>query len=68
MKAPNELKNTSEQNFLWWIVGIIILTLALLLSAGMGLYQEIIAKQFGKNPDEALYYTVNFTNFAFIYY
>lgn len=36
-----------------------MLTLALLLSAGMGLEQEKLYKTHGKHPDEALFYNVN---------
>lgn len=43
--------------FFWWIVGILILTFALLLSARMGIYQESLCKVHGKNPSESLYYT-----------
>lgn len=42
--------------FIWWILGIAMLTFALLLSAGMGLIQENLYKTHGKYPDEALYY------------
>ncbi len=44
--------------FLWWSVGIAMLTIALLLSAGMGLIQETLYKNHGKYPGEALYYNV----------
>ena len=37
-----------------------MLTVALLLSAGMGIIQEKLYKEHGKHPDEALYYNVNF--------
>jgi hypothetical protein len=40
------------------IKGIGMLTLALMLSAGMGLIQETLYKTHGKYPDEALYYNV----------
>ena len=36
-----------------------MLTLALLLSAGMGLEQEKLYKTHGKHPDEALFYNVS---------
>ena len=35
-----------------------MLTFALLLSAGMGIIQEKLYKEYGKYPDEALYYNV----------
>jgi UDP-xylose/UDP-N-acetylglucosamine transporter B4 len=54
--------------FFWWVVGISMLTVALLISAGMGLVQEKLYRENGKHPDEALYYIVLmifFTQFAF---
>jgi hypothetical protein len=44
---------------LFILKGIIMLTLALLLSAGMGIEQEKLYKTHGKHPDEALFYNVN---------
>ena len=49
---PN-LKTTSVEDdkysvVFWWCVGISILTVALLLSACMGIYQEVLYKKFGK--------------------
>lgn len=41
----------------WWGVGIALLTVALFISARMGLYQEVLYKRYGKYPDEALFYT-----------
>lgn len=43
--------------FFWWTVGITLLTVALFISARMGIYQEVLYKRYGKYPDEALYYT-----------
>lgn len=40
-----------------WALGIGLLTLALFVSAGMGIYQEQLYKRYGKHPFEALYYT-----------
>lgn len=54
---PNN--NDSEDDLFWWLVGVVILTLALLLSARMGIYQEKLYKEHGKHPYEALYYTVS---------
>ncbi len=51
---PNEVVE-----FFWWTVGIAMLTIALLLSAGMGLIQETLYKNHGKYPGEALYYNVS---------
>ncbi|KAG5882516.1 hypothetical protein JTB14_006789 [Gonioctena quinquepunctata] len=47
----------SQDHFFWWLVGIFLLTGALLLSAGMGIFQEQLYKKHGKHPEEALYYT-----------
>nr|XP_023025759.1 UDP-xylose and UDP-N-acetylglucosamine transporter-like [Leptinotarsa decemlineata] len=46
-----------EDHFFWWLIGIFLLTGALLLSAGMGIFQEQLYKKHGKHPQEALYYT-----------
>uniref|UniRef100_A0A1B0CTY7 Putative udp-n-acetylglucosamine transporter n=1 Tax=Lutzomyia longipalpis TaxID=7200 RepID=A0A1B0CTY7_LUTLO len=43
--------------FFWWTLGITLLTVALFISARMGLYQEVLYKRYGKHPREALYYT-----------
>lgn len=45
--------------FFWWSLGITLLTVALFLSARMGIYQETLYKRYGKHPDEALFYTVS---------
>lgn len=42
----------------WWALGIILLTVALFMSARMGIYQEVLYKKHGKYPDEALFITV----------
>jgi solute carrier family 35 (UDP-xylose/UDP-N-acetylglucosamine transporter), member B4 len=44
-----------------------MLSVALLLSAGMGIIQEKLYKKYGKHPDEALYYNVIY-EFKKIYY
>lgn len=43
--------------FFWWLCGIALLTFALFVSARMGIYQEVLYKQYGKYPREALYIT-----------
>ncbi|KAK6621197.1 hypothetical protein RUM43_011503 [Polyplax serrata] len=48
---------TSYEDFFWWTIGILILTVALFLSAALGIYQEFLFKKFGKHPKEALFYT-----------
>lgn len=51
-------KSQSEFSvFFWWSVGITLLTVALFISARMGIYQEVLYKRYGKYPSEALFYT-----------
>ncbi|KAH8396044.1 hypothetical protein KR222_002275 [Zaprionus bogoriensis] len=49
--------DTSYSDFFWWGVGIALLTIALLVTAYMGIYQEVIYKRYGKHPNEALFFT-----------
>ena len=44
-----------------------MLSVALLLSAGMGIIQEKLYKKYGKHPDEALYYNVISEFFVFFF-
>ncbi|NXD23249.1 S35B4 protein, partial [Spelaeornis formosus] len=44
------------QAFLWWLLGIAALTFALLMSARMGIFQEMLYQKFGKHSKEALFY------------
>ncbi|XP_072419011.1 UDP-xylose and UDP-N-acetylglucosamine transporter isoform X2 [Chiloscyllium punctatum] len=39
-----------------WLIGILMLTFALFMSARMGLFQETLYKQYGKHSTEALFY------------
>lgn len=58
--SGKEIKSLQAKNvdLFWWILGISLLTIALFVSARMGIYQEVLHKKYGKNPREALYYTV----------
>ncbi|KAM6926446.1 UDP-xylose and UDP-N-acetylglucosamine transporter [Lycodopsis pacificus] len=52
-------EGSEEQNvhaFMRWLVGIGMLTFALLMSARMGIFQETLYKQYGKHSKEALFY------------
>ncbi|PRD27050.1 UNVERIFIED_CONTAM: UDP-xylose and UDP-N-acetylglucosamine transporter [Trichonephila clavipes] len=40
-----------------YLSGILLLSFSLLMSAGLGIYQEIIYKQYGKHPQEMLFYS-----------
>ncbi|XP_077452777.1 UDP-xylose and UDP-N-acetylglucosamine transporter [Stigmatopora argus] len=42
--------------FMRWLIGIAMLTFALLMSARMGIFQETLYKKFGKHSKEALFY------------
>lgn len=60
--VPTSVNSTSNfwTDFFWWTIGIIILTVALFISARMGIYQETLFKQYGKVQREALYYSVRY--------
>ncbi|KAG5674690.1 hypothetical protein PVAND_004642 [Polypedilum vanderplanki] len=53
-KSQNENESSS---FFWWLFGVFLLSLALFISARMGLYQEVMYKKRGKHANEALFYT-----------
>lgn len=61
---PNLAKENTDPSgefsvFFWWSIGISLLTVSLFISARMGIYQEVLYKQYGKHPWEALYITVS---------
>ncbi|XP_046986372.1 UDP-xylose and UDP-N-acetylglucosamine transporter [Schistocerca americana] len=55
-KEP-EVPASHLEVFFWWTVGITLLTVALFVSARMGIYQETLYARYGKHPKEALFYT-----------
>lgn len=58
-KQVASLSTSSEGDlatFLWWLLGIAALTFALLLSARMGIFQEMLYREYGKHSKEALFY------------
>ncbi|XP_028285713.1 UDP-xylose and UDP-N-acetylglucosamine transporter [Parambassis ranga] len=59
-KQVNVSSEGSEEQgfyaFVHWLIGIGMLTFALLMSARMGIFQETLYKQFGKHSKEALFY------------
>lgn len=59
-KDMDHVLTTPLEDFFWWSLGISLLTIALFVSARMGIYQEVLHSRYGKNAREALYYTVNF--------
>ncbi|KAM0728657.1 UDP-xylose and UDP-N-acetylglucosamine transporter [Formica fusca] len=56
-KNVDQVPTTPWDDLFWWILGISLLTIALFVSARMGIYQEELYKRYGKNAREALYYT-----------
>lgn len=55
--SESENQISSVGDFVWWIVGILLLTFALFMSARMGIMQEVMYSKFGKHPREALFFT-----------
>jgi hypothetical protein len=53
--VQNNPGNTTE-----FFTGILLLVIAMVLSAGMGLFQEVTYKKYGKQWREGLFYTVRF--------
>lgn len=64
-----EVDESGFSVFFWWALGIALLTVALFVSARMGIYQEVLYKRHGKYPDEALFYThlMPLPGFLFLY-
>ena len=57
-EGDGEGEGEPAMDFMWWMVGIAMLTFALFMSARMGIYQEVIYAKYGKHSDEALFYCV----------
>lgn len=66
-ESNDTINKEKFSDFFWWIIGIIMLTTALILSACMGLIQEKLYKKHGKHPDEALFYNHVLTLPMFIF-
>ncbi|RWS31589.1 UDP-xylose and UDP-N-acetylglucosamine transporter-like isoform X1 [Leptotrombidium deliense] len=58
--APKQIDIGNSINLSTWIVGIVLLTFALLVSARMGIYQEVLYANYGKHTKEALFYCLDF--------
>ncbi|XP_016119572.1 UDP-xylose and UDP-N-acetylglucosamine transporter-like [Sinocyclocheilus grahami] len=62
-KQVNVEKGATEEDvfyaFVHWLLGIAMLTFALLMSARMGIFQETLYKKYGKHSKEALFYNVS---------
>lgn len=58
IKHPDEpVSEHGVYDLFIWTVGVLLMTLSLFLSARMGIYQESLALEYGKNPKEALFYS-----------
>ncbi|XP_056128509.1 UDP-xylose and UDP-N-acetylglucosamine transporter [Rhinichthys klamathensis goyatoka] len=59
-KQVSVKKGATEEDgvhaFMHWLLGIAMLTFALLMSARMGIFQETLYKKYGKHSKEALFY------------
>ncbi|XP_078341210.1 UDP-xylose and UDP-N-acetylglucosamine transporter-like isoform X2 [Crassostrea virginica] len=55
-KDPETEAQNVFQDLMLWTLGLVMLTVALFLTAGMGIIQEKTYKQFGKHPKESLFY------------
>lgn len=52
----NDSLTVMDKNLYGQMPGIFLLVASLFLSAGTGIYQEYIRKEYGKHPDESLFY------------
>ena len=57
--------NDAEENVWMMLVGIILLLCSLVVSAGLGIYQEKIFSEYGNQSSEALFYNVSAYNSIF---
>lgn len=55
-----KLDTSGYSVFFWWVCGVTLLVIALFISARMGIYQEVLYRNHGKFPHEALYVTVSY--------
>lgn len=46
-----------EYSMIKWTIAVILMTISLLLTARMGIYQETLVKKYGKFPEEMLFYS-----------
>lgn len=65
--TSKSIDNNDINDYLWWLIGISMLSVSLLLSSSMGIIQEKLYKKYGKYPDEALFYNHLLTLPLFIF-
>ncbi|KAH8346737.1 hypothetical protein KR084_009192 [Drosophila pseudotakahashii] len=56
-RKEEDLGRSTETYMFWWLVGVLLLVLALFVSSYMGITQEMLYRRHGKCAREALYYT-----------
>ncbi|XP_077977701.1 UDP-xylose and UDP-N-acetylglucosamine transporter-like [Glandiceps talaboti] len=68
-KGPQLKSETGDPwyDFVMWLIGIGMLVFALFMSARMGIYQEELYTNFGKQPKEALFYSHTLPLPAFLF-
>jgi hypothetical protein len=54
----------AEKHYREWVIGVIMLSLALLISSYLAICQERMYKNYGQHPREAMFYTVSFSKTA----
>lgn len=50
-------EHSTDADVFWWLVGVVLLVVALFISSYMGITQELLYRKHGKCAREALYYT-----------
>jgi UDP-xylose/UDP-N-acetylglucosamine transporter B4 len=55
--SDQKRSDENRNNFFWWLLGILMLSSSLFITACLGLYQETLYKKRGKHVQEALFYT-----------
>lgn len=53
-----------EQHYREWFIGLVMLTIALIVSSLLAIFQERLYIQYGKHPREAMFYIVSFYLFV----
>ena len=61
-KQEGATSEENDLNMITWVLGIVLLTFALFMSARMGIYQECLYQKHGKHPREALFFIVSYAN------
>ncbi|KAG4088677.1 UAA transporter [Neocallimastix lanati (nom. inval.)] len=55
--AHEKMTESKHSTFIQWVIGIIILLLALIIGSVLGVYQEVIYSKYGRVWKEALFYS-----------